>query len=48
MEHGLIQVKPLLTATFPLAKIEEAFRVANDDPDQLKVVIKPQMAQEEA
>ena len=31
----------LITATFPLDKITEAFKTANEDPDQLKVVIKP-------
>ena len=41
MQHGLVQVKPLITATFPLEKVTEAFRVADEDPDQLKVVLKP-------
>ena len=41
MQHGLVQVKPLITATFPLEKVAEAFRVADEDPDQLKVVLTP-------
>ncbi|MEE9398741.1 MAG: zinc-binding dehydrogenase [Dehalococcoidales bacterium] len=41
MHHGLVQVKPLITSTFPLEKVEEAFRAADEDPDQLKVVLKP-------
>jgi threonine dehydrogenase-like Zn-dependent dehydrogenase len=41
LQYGLVQVKPLITANYPLEKVEEAFRVANEDPDQLKVVIKP-------
>lgn len=41
LQHGLVQVKPLITSTFPLEKVAEAFRVADEDPDQLKVVLKP-------
>jgi threonine dehydrogenase-like Zn-dependent dehydrogenase len=41
LQHELVQVRPLITATYPLEKIVEAFTVANEDPDQLKVVIKP-------
>jgi L-iditol 2-dehydrogenase len=41
MHHGLVQIKPLITSTFPLGKIEEAFKLADEDPDQLKVVLKP-------
>lgn len=41
LQHGLVDVKSLITATYPLTKIEEAFKVANEDPDQLKVVIEP-------
>ena len=41
MQHGLVQVKPLITASFPLEKVAEAFRVADEDPDQLKVVLTP-------
>lgn len=41
MYHGLVQIKPLITSTFPLGKIEEAFKLVDEDPDQLKVVIKP-------
>jgi NADPH:quinone reductase-like Zn-dependent oxidoreductase len=41
MQHNLVDVRSLITATFPLDKITEAFKTANEDPDQLKVVIKP-------
>ena len=41
MHHGLIQIKPLITSTFPLEKAAEAFRLVDEDPDQLKVVLKP-------
>jgi len=41
LQHELIKVRPLITATFSLEKIEEAFHLADEDPDQLKIVIKP-------
>lgn len=41
MQHGLVQVKPLITATYPLEKVTEAFRLADEDPDQLKIVLTP-------
>ncbi len=41
LHHGLVDVRSLITATYPLDKITEAFETANEDPDQLKVVIKP-------
>jgi len=41
MHHGLVQIEPLVTSTFPLDKVIEAFQVADENPDQLKVVIKP-------
>ena len=41
MQHNLIQVKPLITSTFPLEKVTEAFKLVDEDPDQLKVVLKP-------
>ncbi|HEY82672.1 MAG TPA: zinc-binding dehydrogenase [Dehalococcoidia bacterium] len=41
MQHELIQIRPLITATFPLEKVADAFRLADEDPDQLKVVLKP-------
>jgi L-iditol 2-dehydrogenase len=41
LQHELVQVKPLITATYPLEKIEEAFKAADEDPDQLKIAIKP-------
>ena len=41
MHHGLVQIEPLVTSTFPLDKVIEAFRVADENPDQLKVAIKP-------
>jgi L-iditol 2-dehydrogenase len=41
LQHGLVDVRSLITATYPLEQIEEAFKMANEDPDQLKVVIKP-------
>lgn len=39
--HGLIQIEPLITSTFPLEKVVEAFKLADEDPDQLKIVLKP-------
>jgi len=39
--HGLIQIEPLITSTFPLEKAAEAFKLADEDPDQLKIVLKP-------
>ncbi|MFC1903907.1 zinc-binding dehydrogenase [Chloroflexota bacterium] len=41
LQHELVKVKPLITSTFPLEKVVEAFRLADEDPDQLKVVIEP-------
>ena len=41
IHHELIQVKPLITSTFPLEKVAEAFKLLDEDPDQLKVVLKP-------
>jgi len=41
MHHELIKVKPLITSTFPLEKVAEAFKLVDEDPDQLKVVLKP-------
>lgn len=41
LQHELVKVRPLITSTFSLDKIEEAFRLADTDPDQLKIVITP-------
>ncbi len=41
MHHELIKIKPLITSTFPLEKVAEAFKLVDEDPDQLKVVLKP-------
>ncbi len=41
MQHGLIQIKPLITSLFPLGKVAEAFKLVDEDPDQLKVVLNP-------
>lgn len=39
--QGLIEVEPLITAEFPLAEIKEAFVLLEQDPNQVKVVIRP-------
>ena len=41
MHHNLIELKPLVTASFPLDEAAEGFKLLNEDPDQLKVVLKP-------
>lgn len=38
--QGLVDIRPLLTHTFPLEKIGEAFRVADADPSAIKVVVR--------
>jgi len=40
LQHELVKVKPLITSNFPLEKAVEAFRLADEDPDQLKIVLK--------
>ncbi len=41
MHHELVQIRPLITSTFPLAEAANAFKLVDEDPDQLKVVLKP-------
>jgi L-iditol 2-dehydrogenase len=41
MHHELIKIRPLITSTFPLEKVAEAFKLVDEDPDQLKVVLEP-------
>jgi len=41
LQHELVDVRSLVTASYPLEKVADAFKLANEDPDQLKVVIKP-------
>jgi len=38
---GMLDIKSLITASYPLSKIEEAMQKYNDDPDQVKILIKP-------
>ena len=38
--QGLIDVHPLITHEFPLVKVAEAFRVADQDPTAIKVIVK--------
>ena len=39
--YGMIKIKPLLTGPYKLSKVVEAFKEANENPNALKVVIKP-------
>jgi len=39
--QGLLNIEPLITHSFPLANIVEAFEVARKDPTAIKVVVKP-------
>ena len=38
--QGLVNVRPLITHEFPLAKVAEAFAVADKDPTAIKVVVR--------
>jgi len=40
---GRIRVKPLITASYPLAQIEDAFHRVVHDPTRFKVMLAPQM-----
>jgi L-iditol 2-dehydrogenase len=45
MNRGIINVKPLITATIPLSDGPQWFkRLHAGDPDQMKVVVQPQLA----
>ena len=39
--QGLLNIEPLITHSFPLDKIVEAFEVARKDPSAIKVIVKP-------
>lgn len=39
--YGLVQIKPLITATYRLDDIEKAYEEATNNPNALKVVLKP-------
>jgi len=39
--QGMIKIKPLLTATYPLDQIDKAFDEAIKNPNTLKVILKP-------
>lgn len=39
--EGLIQIKPLITASRRLEEVAEAFRLFDEDPDQVKVILTP-------
>lgn len=41
IQNGMIQIRPLITANYRLDDIADAFREAVNNPDQLKIVIKP-------
>ena len=41
IQKGMIQIRPLITATYRLDNIADAFQEAVSNPDQLKVVITP-------
>ena len=39
--HEMIEIRPLITATLRLDDIQKAYREASENPNPLKVVIKP-------
>ena len=39
MQHGLIDVKPLITHTIPLSSAEDAFKIASDRSQAVKAQI---------
>jgi len=41
IQKGMIQIRPLITATYRLNEVADAFKEAAGNPDQLKIVIKP-------
>ena len=43
MNNGHIRVEPLITASYPLAHIEEAYDRVLHDPDRCKVMLAPQI-----
>ncbi len=38
---GQVDIKPLITHTYPLAQIDRAMETANNDPDAVKVLVRP-------
>jgi len=39
--QGMIDIKPLITHTYPLDQIDRAMETANNDPDAVKVLLRP-------
>jgi L-iditol 2-dehydrogenase len=39
--QGQLDVRPLITHTFPLAEIDQAMQTANEDPAAIKVLLRP-------
>jgi D-arabinitol dehydrogenase (NADP+) len=41
LQHGIVQVEPLISHVLPLERAQEAFTSAQRDPTRMKVLIKP-------
>jgi threonine dehydrogenase-like Zn-dependent dehydrogenase len=41
VSQGQLDIKPLITHSFPLAEIDQAMRTANEDPAAIKVILRP-------
>ncbi len=41
MDSGAVDTKPMITHTFPLANIQEAFETQINAPDAIKIIIRP-------
>ena len=39
--QGQLDIKPLITHSFPLAEIDQAMQTANEDPAAIKVILRP-------